>query len=252
MIRRRSPLLSILRLNLHTVGTAYDAIVIGSGPNGLAAAITLASAGRSVLLREGATTIGGSTRSAELTLPGFTHDICSTVHAMACVSPFFLSMPLKEHNLELIVPPVAFAQPMDDGSAGIVERSVEMTAAGLGRDGPAYRRLVEPFLTDVRGTFADILGPARIPRHPLRMARFGLRAIRSARSLAQGTFRPRAHGAFYGGACSTRHRSTGMGGDFRLRPGAHSGCSCGRLAGRAVARKNSPMRSLLSFAHWVA
>src|SRR5712692_5961014 len=116
---------------------SYDAVIIGSGPNGLAAAITLAQAGRSVLVREAANTVGGSTRSAELTLPGFIHDVCSAVHALALASPFLRTLPLKEHGLELIQPPAAFAHPLDDGTAVLLERSVAATSEKLGNDGAA-------------------------------------------------------------------------------------------------------------------
>ncbi len=182
--------------------SAFDAIVIGSGPNGLAAAITLARAGRSVLLREAADVVGGGTRSAELTLPGFVHDVCSTVHAMAGVSPFLRSLPLREHGLELVEPPLAFAQPMEDGTAAVVHRSLDATAEGLGGDGPAYRRLIVPFLDDAPQLFDDLLGPRRLPRRPLRLARFGVRGIRSARSLACSVFQTEAARALFAGVCA--------------------------------------------------
>ena len=126
----------------------YDAVVVGSGPNGLAAAITVAQAGRSVLVLEGRDTIGGGTRSAELTLPGFLHDVCSAVHPMAAWSPFFRNLPLAEHGLEWIHSPAPLAHPLDNGTAVVVERSVEETAAGLGRDGPRYKHLMGPLLAD--------------------------------------------------------------------------------------------------------
>src|SRR5215472_6377633 len=124
----------------------HDAIVIGSGPNGLAAAITLARAGRSVVVYEAADTIGGSTRSAEVTLPGFVHDICSTVHALALASPFLKTLPLSEHGLQLAQPPAPFAHPFDDGTAVVVEWSVDATAETLGPDGRAYRKLIKPLV----------------------------------------------------------------------------------------------------------
>src|SRR5689334_2196607 len=110
--------------------TPYDAIVIGAGPNGLCAAIELARAGRSVLVRDGAATVGGSCRSAELTLPGFVHDVCSTVQALAVTSPVMRSVPLAEHGVEFVHPAAPLAQPLDDGSAAVLERSVEQTAEG--------------------------------------------------------------------------------------------------------------------------
>src|SRR2546423_12408961 len=112
----------------------YDAVIVGAGPNGLAAAITLARAGRSVLVLEAKETIGGGTRSAELTLPGFVHDVCSAIHPMALGSPFLRELPLSEHGLELIHPPSPLAHPFDDGSAAMLERSVDATAEGLGAD----------------------------------------------------------------------------------------------------------------------
>src|SRR5216117_923191 len=119
----------------------YDAVVVGSVPNGLAAGITLARAGLSVLVLEANPTIGGGARSAELTLPGFVHDVCSAVHATAVASPFLRTLPLQKYGLEWIEPSAMIAHPFDDGSAAIVERSIDRTAAGLGRDERAYARL---------------------------------------------------------------------------------------------------------------
>jgi phytoene dehydrogenase-like protein len=158
----------------------FDAIVVGSGPNGLAAAITLQRAGRSVLLIEGKSTLGGGLRSAELTLPGFTHDICSAVHPMAVSSPFFQSLPLHEHGLEFIQPPVAAAHPFDDGTAAALIGTVEETARRLGADEATYRALFEPLTARWPGLAPDVLGPLRLPKHPLDYARFGLNALPSA------------------------------------------------------------------------
>jgi phytoene dehydrogenase-like protein len=163
---------------------ARDAVVVGSGPNGLAAAIALARAGRSVLVLEAADTIGGGTRSAELTLPGFVHDVCSAVHPMAAASPFFRSLPLAEHGLEWVQPEFPLAHPLDDGPAAVLERSVEATAARLGPDERAYRRLMGPLAARAEGLFRDLLGPLRVPRHPIAAMRFGWNAIRSAKGLA--------------------------------------------------------------------
>src|SRR5579875_430163 len=122
----------------------YDAVVVGSGPNGLAAAITLARAGKSVAVFEAQATPGGGMRTAELTLPGFRHDVCSAIHPLGIGSPFMRSLPLHEFGLEWIFPPTALAHPLDDGSAVTLAGSVEGTAAQLGRDAGAYRSLIGP------------------------------------------------------------------------------------------------------------
>src|SRR4051812_9576154 len=176
-----------------------DAVVVGSGPNGLAAAIELARNGRSVLLVEANDTIGGSARAAGLTPPGFVHDVCSTVHALALASPFLRSLPLAEHGLNLIHPGAPVAHPFDDGTAAVLERSVDGTAARLGADGRAYRDLFGPLVRDWPKLVPTLLGPMRLPAHPFSLARFGLRAIRSARSLVDRWFAGRdARGLFAG------------------------------------------------------
>ena len=179
---------------------AFEAIVIGSGPNGLCAAIELARNGRKVLVREAAPTVGGSARSAELTLPGFVHDVCSTVHALAVTSPMLRSLPLEEHGLELIHPPAPAAHPFDDGTAAVLERSVEATAATMGEDADAYRKLFGPLVRDWPKLVPQLLGPpTSVPRHPVALARFGLKAIRSATALADSWFKTqRARGLFAG------------------------------------------------------
>lgn len=162
--------------------------MVGSGPNGLAAAIELARHGRRVLVVEGASTVGGGTRSAELTLPGFVHDVCSAVHPMAAASPFFKSLPLAAHGLEWVHPDTPLAHPLDDGSAAVLDRSVESTAEALGPDARAYRRLMEPHASRAQELFADLLGPFRIPRRPFGALRFGWNAIRSGKGLADAWF----------------------------------------------------------------
>jgi len=166
----------------------HDAIVIGSGPNGLAAAIELARSGRSVLVREAAETIGGGARSAELTLPGFVHDICSAVHPLAVASPFFRTLPLDRHGLEWIDPPAPLAHPFDDGTAVVLERSIEQTCETLGRDASRYAKLMQPLVADWKYLATDLLAPLRVPRHPFALARFGFRALRSARGLVTSIF----------------------------------------------------------------
>ena len=178
-----------------------EAVVVGSGPNGLAAAITLARAGLRVKVIEGSATIGGGLRSAALTLPGFLHDVCSAVHPLAVASPFFRSVPLQELGVEFIHPGVPFAHPLEDGTAAVAHRSLEETADGLGADGPAYLRLLRP----VREAFPQILegvfDPLRLPRHPLVMARFGLDALRSAEGITS-RFKGEAAPALFAGAAA--------------------------------------------------
>src|SRR5258708_24909238 len=139
--------------------SAYDAIVVGSGPNGLAAAIVLARAGWSVQLREARSTVGGGTRSAELTLPGFISDICSAIHPLGMASPLMRTLPLKDHGLEFIQPPVPLAHPFDDGSAPVLERSLDATGATLGMDARAYKRLMQPFVTRCDDLLLHALAP---------------------------------------------------------------------------------------------
>lgn len=177
----------------------YDAIVIGSGPNGLAAAIEVARAGRSVLVIEGHETPGGGMRSEELTLPGFVHDVCSAVHPMSVCSPFLKSLPLADFGLEFVQPELALAHPLDDGTAAVMQRSLDATVDGLGRDGGAYRRLFAPLVRDADKLFGDLLGPPGLPRHPIAAAGFGVRALPSAMSLARGWFSTEAARALFAG-----------------------------------------------------
>ena len=178
---------------------SYDAIVVGSGPNGLAAAITLARAGRSVLVLEGKDTIGGGARTAQLTLPGFVHDVCSAIYPLAAGSPFFSTLPLSEHGLEWIYPPSAVAHPFDDGTAAVLERSVEATGQTLGPDAEAYNRMMAPLVADWDKLASDLLGPLRLPSHPVATARFALLAVRSAVGVARRKFQGERARAFFAG-----------------------------------------------------
>ena len=177
----------------------YDAIIVGSGPNGLAAAITLAQAGRSVLVMEARDTIGGGMRSTELTLPGFLHDVCSAVHPLGLGSPFFRELPLERYGLEWIQPTASLAHPLDDGSAVMLYRSVEKTAQGLGEDGEAYLKLFKPLAEDWPNLSGSLLGPLRWPEHPLSLARFGLNAVRSAQGLSRQLFKGERARALFAG-----------------------------------------------------
>lgn len=184
---------------MHLSQRSYDAIIIGSGPNGLAAAITIAQAGHSVVVLEAQETFGGGTRSAELTLPGFTHDVCSAVHPMGIMSPFFRALPLAEHGLEWIQPDAPLAHPLDDGSTVVLERSLERTAQNLGADGQRYIDVMRPLLADWPKLETLLLGAPQVPRHPLAAGRFGFSALRSAAGFAKAAFRePRARALFAG------------------------------------------------------
>jgi len=165
--------------------TDYDAIVIGSGPNGLAAAITIQQAGLSVLLVEAKETIGGGMRSAELTLPHFIHDVCSAIHPLAECSPFFKTLPLEKHGLEFIDPVIAAAHPFTDGTAAALYKSIEQTAKGLGEDEGSYYKLINPVVKNWPGIIAGVLAPLHFPKHPFDMARFGLKALTSAQHVSK-------------------------------------------------------------------
>jgi phytoene dehydrogenase-like protein len=179
--------------------TNPDAVVVGSGPNGLAAAIVIARTGCKVLVIEAEPTLGGGARSEELTRPGFVHDVCSAIHPFAVASPLFRTLPLAEHGLAWIEPPVMLAHPFDDGSCGAIYRSVERTASELASDGRAYRRLVGSIVEAWPRLEMSVLGPPAWPRHPLALARFGARAMRSAAAVARSAFAgPRARALFAG------------------------------------------------------
>jgi phytoene dehydrogenase-like protein len=163
----------------------FDAIVVGSGPNGLAAAILMQQNGLSVLLLEAKSQIGGGLRSAEVTLPGFTHDICSAIHPLAAASPYFKTLPLAAHGLTYIYPEIAAAHPLDNGTAAVLKQSITDTAALLGEDRQTYSSLMQSVTADWPRIDADVLGPLHFPRHPFALASFGLKAITSANHLSK-------------------------------------------------------------------
>src|SRR6476620_1642248 len=161
-----------------------DAIVVGAGPNGLSAAIALARAGRKVVVFEAMGSVGGGASSAQLTLPGFVHDVYSAVHPFAVASPFWRTLPLTDFGLEWVLPPAAVAHPLDGAPAALAWRSIAETAASLGGDGDAYRHMIGPVVHDWGLLEGTVLGPPRVPRHPLALAKFGIKALRPASSFA--------------------------------------------------------------------
>ena len=162
----------------------YDAIIIGSGPNGFAAAITMQRQGLSTLILEGADTIGGGMRTQELTLPGFKHDVCSAIHPMAMASPFMQSIPLQEHGLFFEYAQYEAAHPLLDGEGAVLHRDLNRTIQELGEDGAYYNRLIEPVVSNWEKIATDMMGPLRFPRHPFNLAAFGLHALQPASWLA--------------------------------------------------------------------
>lgn len=179
------------------------AAIVGAGPNGLSAAITLARAGVAVTVFEAAATVGGGARTAELTLPGFRHDVGSSVYPMGVASPFFRELPLERFGLRWIESSAALAHPLDDGSAVMLEHDVEATAAGLGVDAAAWRRLMQPLANGWRNLSAEVLGPVvHLPRHPLLLGRFGMFAAMPATALAKVLFRGERARALFAGCAA--------------------------------------------------
>jgi phytoene dehydrogenase-like protein len=177
----------------------YDVVIVGSGPNGLAAAITLAQKGLSVIVFEAKDTVGGGARSSELTLPGYIHDICSSIHPIGAASPFFRSLKLEEYGLQWISPPAALAHPLDDGSAVLLESSIEKTAQSLGMDSEPYERVMASLVENWERIIADLLKPLGLPRHPLLFLKFGRYAFRSACTLANKLFEGERAKALFAG-----------------------------------------------------
>lgn len=176
----------------------FDAVVVGSGPNGLAAAITLQREGLSVLLVEGNKKIGGGLRTAELTLPEFHHDICSAIHPMAAASPFFKTIPFGQHGLAFVDPDFCAAHPFDDGTVAVLDKSIEITARYLGKDAEKYVRMLQPISDNLPLLTEDILGPLKFPAHFTPYATFGLSAIRSAKAVAGRFSTAQARGLWAG------------------------------------------------------
>lgn len=168
----------------------YDAIIVGSGPNGLAAGIVLAQNGKKVKIIEASDSVGGGARTKFLTLPGYKHDVCSAIHPMAMASPFFASLPLQNYGLKWITPEFPVAHPLDNEPAAIMEMDVHRTASGLGRDNQTYLNLFNPIIKDFNDLLPDLLGPFNpFPKNPIKIAKFGLNAIRSASSLINSKFK---------------------------------------------------------------
>jgi phytoene dehydrogenase-like protein len=189
-----------LKFSTEAAQSEYDAVVVGSGPNGLAAAITLSRAGHSVLVIEACDTIGGGTRSQELTEPGFIHDVCSAVHPLGVISPFFKSLPLTEHGLEWIAPEASVVHALTPDTPVVLYPSIEKTAESLGKDGAAYTKLIEPFVSRGDELLSQVLAPfSLLPDSPLLMARFGMRGISSAVRLCRRWFREEKAAALIAG-----------------------------------------------------
>lgn len=180
--------------------TTYDAVVVGAGPNGLTAGAILGSAGLDVLILERNPTIGGGCRTDALTLPGFAHDVCAAIHPMGAVSPIFKKLGVTRLGVEWVASPVPLAHPLDDGRVALLSRDLAVTTDSLGRDGPAWARLVRPFVERHDDFFREILKPVRVPRHPLLMARFGVVGLQSCDRLARRFTTPLARALLAGNA----------------------------------------------------
>jgi phytoene dehydrogenase-like protein len=181
------------------LNTSYDAVIIGSGPNGLSAGIELARNGFEVLILEAASTIGGGLRTSPLTLPGFQHDFCSAVHPTGILSPYWKQLPLEKFGLKWICPPASVAHPLDGEPAVILSKSLEETVDSLGKDGKAWKKLISPFLAKAEALISEGLKPLGIPEHPLLLARFGMKAMLPATLLANLFFKSSRGKALFAG-----------------------------------------------------
>lgn len=180
------------------------AVVVGSGPNGLAAAIVLAQAGYAVEVFEANEQLGGGTRTAELTVPGVLHDVCSAVHPFGIASPFFRTLPLEVHGLQWCFPEIEMAHPLDGGTVAVLQRSIEATALTLGADASAWQKAFGSHARNFSAVAEDLFGPLlRVPKHPVSFARFGLHALPSASHFARRFTTPEARALFAGAAAHT-------------------------------------------------
>lgn len=180
----------------------YDIVIVGSGPNGLSAGIVLAEKGLKVLIIEASETAGGGMRTAELTLPGFKHDVCSAVHPMGYLSPYFKTLPLEKFGLEWILPEASVAHPLDNGEAVLLTKSIEATASNLGADAKRYRQLVTHFVDRADHLIADSLKPLGIPNDPLLLLRFGLKAFQPAGYFGNQAFKSERAKALFAGCAA--------------------------------------------------
>ena len=182
--------------------SSYEIVIIGSGPNGLSAGIFLAQKGLKVLLIEAANQVGGGMRTAELTLPGFYHDVCSAVHPSGYLSPYFKQLNLEKYGLEWIFPKVSVAHPLDDDKAVILSKSVEETAENLGVDAKIYKRIMQPFAAHADWLIADSMKPLGIPKHPFFMARFGMKALLPATTFSNWFYKGKRAKALFAGCAA--------------------------------------------------